>query len=193
MILWGATQSGPALLPGQIHGAIDRGRRHADAVVRGVKHPLRPMSDADLQFQWDLASRIRDKVNEANRAVIGIRRIKTDMAERIKERPRKCARRASARQGAVGGGRGRLPGEEPERTGSAQLPDQDQQPAGVAAARGRVGEGRPTGNVEPIFNDLMAGAEGGNGSSREDDRRSVAAVQQHAAANQKDPDHALIF
>ena len=52
-----------------------------------LKHPLRPISDADLQFQWDLASRIRDKVNEANNAVIRIRRIKTDIAERIKEAP----------------------------------------------------------------------------------------------------------
>ena len=52
------------------------------------KHPLRPFSDADLQYQWDLASRIRDKVNEANLAVINIRRIKTDIAARTKEAPK---------------------------------------------------------------------------------------------------------
>ena len=34
------------------------------------------ISDADLQEQFELASRIRDKVNEANNAIIQIRRIK---------------------------------------------------------------------------------------------------------------------
>ena len=62
-----------------------------------AKHPLRPISDADLQYQWDLASRIRDKVNEANLAVIKIRRIKTDIAERIKDAPAEVRGRRRAR------------------------------------------------------------------------------------------------
>ena len=33
MILWGATQNGPAVLPGRVSGAADRRRRHADAAV----------------------------------------------------------------------------------------------------------------------------------------------------------------
>src|SRR4030095_8688708 len=37
----------------------------------------------DLQAQYDLASQIRDKVNEANNAVIQIRRIKAAVAERL--------------------------------------------------------------------------------------------------------------
>ena len=36
MILWGATQNGPVVLPGSYHGAPHRGRRHADAVVLGA-------------------------------------------------------------------------------------------------------------------------------------------------------------
>ena len=96
MILWGATQSGPAVLPGSYQVRLT-----ADGVTQTqsfavLKHPLRPVSDADLQFQWDLASRIRDKVNEANRAVIRIRRIKTDIAERIKDAPAEVRRRASS-------------------------------------------------------------------------------------------------
>ena len=87
MILWGATQNGPAVLPGNYQVRLT-----ADGVTQTqpftvLKHPLRPISDADLQFQWDLASRIRDKVNEANLAVIQIRRIKTDIADRIKDAP----------------------------------------------------------------------------------------------------------
>ena len=105
MILWGATQSGPAVLPGSYQVRLT-----ADGVTQTqsfavLKHPLRPVSDADLQFQWDLASRIRDKVNEANHAVIRIRRIKTDIADRIKDAPAevRLGRRA-ADQGALRGG-----------------------------------------------------------------------------------------
>ena len=36
-----------------------------------------------------------------------------------------------------------------------------------------TGEGRPTGNVEPIFNDLDRGAEGGDRSPREDDHEQL--------------------
>ncbi len=47
-------------------------------------HPLyTDVTDADLQAQFDLAIRIRDKVSEANQAVIDIRRIKDDVAERL--------------------------------------------------------------------------------------------------------------
>jgi hypothetical protein len=87
MILWGATQAGPAVVPGNYTVRLT-----ADGVTQSqafavLKHPLRPVSDADLQFQYDLASRIRDKVNEANNAVIRIRRIKTDINDRIKDAP----------------------------------------------------------------------------------------------------------
>ena len=47
------------------------------------KHPLHEATDADLQAQFDLASQIRDKVNEANDAVIQIRRIKQQVDDRL--------------------------------------------------------------------------------------------------------------
>ena len=40
------------------------------------------MTDADLKEQFDLAIQIRDKVSEANNAVIQIRKIKDGVAER---------------------------------------------------------------------------------------------------------------
>ena len=87
MILWGATQSGPTVLPGtyQVKLVADATTVTQPLVI--TKHPLRAITDADLQAQWDLASRIRDKVNEANQSVIRIRRMKTDIAERIKDAP----------------------------------------------------------------------------------------------------------
>ncbi len=44
------------------------------------KHPFRQVSDADLREQFDLATRIRDKVSEANQGIINIRKIKEDLA-----------------------------------------------------------------------------------------------------------------
>jgi hypothetical protein len=157
MILWGATQNGPAVLPGSYQVRLT-----ADGVTQTqsfavLKHPLRPVPDADLQFQWDLASRIRDKVNEANRAVIRIRRIKTDIADRIKDAPAEV--RSAGEQLAkalsvveediyqVRNQSGQDPLNFPIKTNNrlASL-------LRVAVS----GEGRPTGNVEPIFNDLIA-------------------------------------
>jgi photosystem II stability/assembly factor-like uncharacterized protein len=156
MILWGATTNGPTVLPGNYTVRLT-----ADGVTQSqsfavLKHPLRPVSDADLQFQWDLASRIRDKVNEANRAVIQIRRIKTDIAERIKDAPAEV--RTAGEQLAkalstveedmyqVRNQSGQDPLNFPIKTNNrlASL-------LRVAVS----GEGRPTGNVEPIFKELI--------------------------------------
>jgi len=157
MILWGATQNGPAVLPGAYQVRLT-----ADGVVQTqsfavLKHPLRPVPDADLMYQWTLASRIRDKVNEANRAVIQIRRIKTDIADRIKDAPAEV--RSAGEQLAqalsaveediyqVKNQSGQDPLNFPIKTNNrlASL-------LRVAVS----GEGRPTGNVDAIFNDLIA-------------------------------------
>jgi photosystem II stability/assembly factor-like uncharacterized protein len=157
MILWGATQNGPAVLPGAYQVRLT-----ADGVTQTqsfsiLKHPLRPTSDADLRFQWDLASRIRDKVNEANLAVIRIRRIKTDIADRIKDAPAEVRSAGEQLTKAlatveediyqVRNQSGQDPLNFPIKTNNrlASL-------LRVAVS----GEGRPTGNVEPIFNDLIA-------------------------------------
>ncbi len=84
MVLWGATTTGPAALPGkyQVRLTADGHAMMQPLVVR--KHPLyTDVSDADLKEQFDLASRIRDKASEANRAVIQIRAIKAQVADRL--------------------------------------------------------------------------------------------------------------
>lgn len=157
MILWGATQNGPTVLPGNYQVRLT-----ADGVTQTqpftvLKHPLRPVSDADLQFQWDLTSRIRDKVNEANLAVIRIRRIKADIADRIKDAPaevRTAGEQLTQALAAV------------EETVYQVKNQSGQDPLNFPirtnnrlASLLRVavsGEGRPTSNVEPIFNDLVA-------------------------------------
>ena len=42
-----------------------------------------PLARADLREQFDLAIQIRDKVSEANNAVIQIRALKTQIADRL--------------------------------------------------------------------------------------------------------------
>jgi hypothetical protein len=121
-----------------------------------TKHPLRQVSDADLQYQWDLASRIRDKVNEANLSVIKIRRIKNDITARTKDAPKEV-QDAGAKliQGLaaieeeiyqVRNQSGQDPLNFPIKTNNRL----------ASLLRVTVsGEGRPTGNVEPIFNELV--------------------------------------
>jgi hypothetical protein len=83
MILWGASTNGPAALPGkyQVRLTVDGRVYTQPLIVR--RHPLRSATEADLKEQFDLAIRIRDKVSEANNAVIRIRRVKEQLADRM--------------------------------------------------------------------------------------------------------------
>ena len=156
MILWGATQNGPMVLPGTyiVRLTVDGASQTQSFAVS--KHPLRQISDADLQFQWDLASRIRDKVNEANRAVINIRRIKTEIAARTKDAPKEV-------QDAGGALALTLSAIEEEvyqvRNQSGQdplnFPIKTNNRLASLLRVAVTGEGRPTGNVEVIFAELV--------------------------------------
>jgi photosystem II stability/assembly factor-like uncharacterized protein len=86
MVLWGATASGPTVLPGAYQARLTLNDRTTMTQPFAVKkHPWRTVSDADLQEQFDLATQIRDKVNEANTAVIQIRRLKQQLADRVQK------------------------------------------------------------------------------------------------------------
>jgi photosystem II stability/assembly factor-like uncharacterized protein len=85
MVLWGASTNGPAALPGtyQVRLTVDGQVQTQPLHVR--RHPLRSATDADLKEQFDLAIQIRDKVSEANNAVIQIRRIKQEITKRTEK------------------------------------------------------------------------------------------------------------
>jgi photosystem II stability/assembly factor-like uncharacterized protein len=85
MVLWGATTNGPLVLPGTFQVRLTVDGKTMTEPLRVKKHPWREVSDAELQAQFEIASAIRDKVNEANNAIIQIRRIKQDVAERLKK------------------------------------------------------------------------------------------------------------
>jgi photosystem II stability/assembly factor-like uncharacterized protein len=164
MVLWGATQNGPMVLPGAYQVKLTADDVTSTQPLTIVKHPLRNISDADLQYQWEVASRIRDKVNEANQSVIRIRRMKTDIAARIKD----------ASKEVVAAGEQLIKSLSVVEEDIYQVRNQsNQDPLNFPiktnnrlASLLRVavsGEGRPTGNVEPIFAELSAELEGHTG------------------------------
>lgn len=88
MILWGATTNGPVALPGAYQVRLTVDGQSQTQSFNVLKHPLESdISDADLQEQFNLAIQIRDKVTEANNAVIEIRRIKDQVNEDMKKAP----------------------------------------------------------------------------------------------------------
>jgi photosystem II stability/assembly factor-like uncharacterized protein len=164
MVLWGATQNGPMVLPGTYQVKLTADGVSATQPLTITKHPLRNISDADLQYQWDLASRIRDKVNEANQAVIRIRRIKTDIAERIKDAPKEVVAAGEQLTKALS-----VVEEDIYQVRNQSNQDPLNFPIKTnnrLASLLRVavaGEGRPTSNVEPIFAELSAELDGHTG------------------------------
>ena len=158
MILWGATQNGPMVLPGtyQVRLTVDGAIQTQPLAL--VKHPLRNTPDAELVAQYELASRIRDKVNEANEAVIRIRRIKKDIADRVaKDAPNEVKQLANKLTQNLS-----VVEEEIYQVRNQSNQDPLNFPIRTnnrLASLLRVvqtGEGQPTGNVGAIFEELVA-------------------------------------
>jgi photosystem II stability/assembly factor-like uncharacterized protein len=84
MILWGGGVSGPAAPPGTYTVRLTADGKVQSQPLVVKRHPLyKDVTDADLQAQFDLAIQIRDKTSEANNAVIQIRSIKAQVADRL--------------------------------------------------------------------------------------------------------------
>ncbi|GAC1479092.1 MAG: hypothetical protein NVS1B4_23390 [Gemmatimonadaceae bacterium] len=95
MIIWGADPSvGPAAPPGryQVRVTANGVTSTQPLVVR--RDPRERVSDADLVAQFTLAIRIRDRVSEANAAVIRIRALRDEVRERLRA-PVDATRRAA--------------------------------------------------------------------------------------------------
>ena len=157
MVLWGATTNGPLALPGTYQARLTADGDVLTQSFAVKKHPLYTITDSDLQAQFDLASRIRDKVNEANNAIIQIRRIKTQLKDRT-DKNNSADAKAIAEQFAQ-----ELTLVEEDvyqvRNQSNQDPlnfpiKTNNRLASLLRVVG-TGEGRPIGNAEPIFEDLQ--------------------------------------
>ncbi|HYT67711.1 MAG TPA: hypothetical protein VEL51_14875 [Vicinamibacterales bacterium] len=156
MILWGATTNGPTALPANYQVRLTADGKSQTQPLRISKHPLRTTSDADMQEQFALALQIRDKVSEANNAVIRIRKIKEDVKDRLSKSQDPQLKAAGDRLTAnlstveqdiyqVKNQSGQDPLNFPIKTNNR-----------LASLLGMTlrGEGKPTANIYPIFEDL---------------------------------------
>lgn len=83
MILWGAGTAGPALPPGRYTVRLTADGQELKTPLRIQRSPLLPeVTDADLRAQYAFGTKVRDKTNEAQRAVIEIRRVKAQLDDR---------------------------------------------------------------------------------------------------------------
>jgi len=158
MVLWGASTSGPTALAGTYQVRLTVGGRTLTQPLTLKKHPFRNVSDADLKEQFDLAIQIRDKVSEANNAVIQIRKIKDEVKERtekssdpqLKAAGDRLTKNLSAIEEAIYQVR--------NQSGQDPLNFPIKINNRLASLLGVVtrGDGKPIANVDPIFQDLSA-------------------------------------
>jgi hypothetical protein len=86
MILWGAGTNGPAVPSGRYTARLVADGRSLTTPLTVVRNPRTPdVTDADLRAQYAFGKRVRDKANEANEAIIAIRRVKAQLADREKK------------------------------------------------------------------------------------------------------------
>jgi photosystem II stability/assembly factor-like uncharacterized protein len=86
MIFWSARNRGPLAVPGQyqVRLTVDGATQTQPAEVR-LDPRLGNVPVADLQRRFELASQIRDKVSQANEAVLLIRGVRTQVDDRLKK------------------------------------------------------------------------------------------------------------
>src|SRR6188474_2555875 len=156
MILWGATTNGPQALPGtyQVRLTVDGKSQTQPLVIR--KHPLRNTPDADMQEQFTLALQIRDKVSEANNAVIRIRKIKDDVKDRLTKSQdaqlKAAGERLTKNLSAVEEDIYQVRNQSNQDPLNFPIKTNNR----IASLLGMTlrGEGRPTANIPSIFEDL---------------------------------------
>jgi len=156
MVLWGATTNGPTALPGTFQARLTVDGRSQTQSFAVKKHPYRNVTDADMRAQFELASQIRDKVNDANNAIVQIRKLKQQLDDRTKK-SQNADVKAIADQFAK-----ELTAVEEDVYQVRNQSNQDPlnfplKTNNRLASLLRVvqaGDGKPTGNAVPIFEDL---------------------------------------
>jgi photosystem II stability/assembly factor-like uncharacterized protein len=84
LIMWAASSRGPLAPPGtyQVKVTADGETATQTFAIRREPHVLKDVSDQDLQEQFDLAMKVRDKASQANEAVLLVRGIKAQIKDR---------------------------------------------------------------------------------------------------------------
>ena len=84
MILWGVRTMAPVVPPGTYTVRLSADGEVRETEIEVARHPwIEDVTDEDLQEQFAFGMRIRERVNEANAAVIAIRRVKAQLDDRL--------------------------------------------------------------------------------------------------------------
>jgi hypothetical protein len=159
MVLWAASTRGPAAPPGGYQVRVSAAGATKTQAFEIRRNPaVTGVTDADLQAQFALAMQISERVSDANRAVVRIRSIKEQIADRIgkaKEASIKTAGQSLA---------DKLTDVEGEiyqhrlRSGQDPLNYPIRLNNKLAALQGTVesGDSRPTDQAQAVFKELSA-------------------------------------
>ena len=106
MILWGVRTMAPVVPPGTYAVRLTVNGRSETTEVEVRRHPwITDVTDEDLVAQYEFGMEIRDRVHEANSAVIAIRSVKAQLDERLEasddERLAEAGERLEASASAV--------------------------------------------------------------------------------------------
>ena len=84
MILWGVRTMSPAVPPGTYTVRLTADGAERTTEIEVARHPwIEDVTDEDMEEQFEFGMRIRARVNEANSAVIAIRRVKSQLDDRL--------------------------------------------------------------------------------------------------------------
>jgi len=83
MILWGGSTNGPFAPPGKYTVRLTADNKTITQPLVVKRNPMHEATDADLQAQFALAIQLRDKVSEANKAVLEIRDVQRQVTDRL--------------------------------------------------------------------------------------------------------------
>ena len=79
IILYSSNTKGPVAVPGTYRARLNFGGQSVEQEFEILKDPRVLSSQADLQAQFDFLILVRDKLSDANQAVIDIRKLYTDL------------------------------------------------------------------------------------------------------------------
>jgi hypothetical protein len=84
MIIWSASpEVGPLAPPGTYRVRLSANGVSQTQALQWRRDPRMTATEADLRRQWELGLRIRDRVTEANEAVIRIREVRAGITDRL--------------------------------------------------------------------------------------------------------------
>jgi photosystem II stability/assembly factor-like uncharacterized protein len=163
MILWGVRTRAPAVPPGAYTVRLTADGQVRTAPLTVERHPwISGVTDADLVAQYEFSTRVRDRVSEANEAVIAVRHVESELEdrygrssdERLREAGERLERNASALEESIYQVRNRS-GQDP-----LNFPIRVNNRLATLLSMAERGDGRPVNNMYEIFDILGAELDG---------------------------------